>query len=221
MKILIVDDDINICNILSIALKHEGYTVTIEPDSIKAKDLIETTPFDLLILDIMMPNLDGFNLCKHARRFTDMPIIFITCLNDEQSLISALSMGGDDYIKKPFTLPEVMMRVKVHLRRLKINSGNQKKQIYKTGDITFYNYKNTVIFDKTKVHLSPLESDILTYFFENPNTAITYKDLYEKIWDEQYLRDKSTIMVRISNLRNKIPGLNITTLRGIGYKFIC
>lgn len=218
MNILIVDDDKNISDILSIALTNEGYNITVENNSIKAKDLIATTPFDLVILDIMMPEVDGYALCTHTRYFSDMPIIFITCLDDEQSLITALSLGGDDYIRKPFNLTEVVMRVKVHLRRVERSKINPKSNIYRTPALTFYHNRNTVVSSENdRIHLSPLESDILAYFFENIDTVISYKDLYETIWNEPYLRDKSTIMARISNLRNKLPILNINTVRGVGY----
>lgn len=220
MKILIVDDDINISNILSIALKNEGYDIEVCNNSIKSKDLIATSNYDLIILDIMMPNINGYDLCKHARYFTDAPIIFITCLDDEESLITALKLGGDDYIKKPFNLSEVIMRVKVHLRRTTKTKNLPKKQIYKTSNWTFYYGKNTVTYKNEKIHLSPLESDLLKYLFDNSNKVLTYKNIYENIWNESYLNDKSTIMARISNLRNKITNLDIETIRGIGYKLI-
>lgn len=220
MNLLIVDDDKYISNILSIALEEEGYEVSILNDSLEAKTIIETKYFDLIILDIMMPQIDGFDLCKHARCFTDAPILFITCLDDEQSLISALSLGGDDYIKKPFTLSEVIIRVKAHLRRMEKNRNIIKNQIHKTKNFIFNYGKNIIISDKNKIHLSPLESDLLNYFFEHKNTILTYKSIYESIWNEPYIRDKSTIMTRVSNLRNKVPSLEIDTVRGKGYIFV-
>ncbi|WP_206459147.1 response regulator transcription factor [Anaerovorax sp. IOR16] len=218
MKILIVDDDPNISNILDIALSEQGYEITTLNDSNLAKDIIATQEFDLLMLDIMMPNVSGFHLCKHARHFTDNPILFITCLDDENSLISALDYGGDDYIKKPFNLNEVIARVNAHLRRHEIHK-KMENQIYKTKFITFYASRNTVLYKDEKIYLSPLECDLLTYFFTHQNQIITFKELYEAIWHEPYIMDKSTIMTRVSAVRKKLPSLDITSVRGKGYQF--
>lgn len=218
MKILIVDDDPNISNILDIALSEQGYDTTVLNNSKLAKDVIAMKEFDLILLDIMMPQIDGFHLCKHARHFTDSPILFITCLDDENSLISALDYGGDDYIRKPFHLNEVIARVNAHLRRYESHK-NAESKIYTTESITFYASKNIVICKDEKVYLSPLECDLLTYFFTHKNVLVTYKELYESIWNEPYLMDKSTIMTRVSSIRKKLPTLEITSVRGKGYRF--
>lgn len=220
-KILIIDDDENITDILSIALVEEGYEIICFNDAAKAKDFIAVGDYDLILMDIMMPDVNGYDLCKHSRVFTDVPILFITCVDSEESLISALTLGGDDYIKKPFNLTELIMRVKVHLRRVEKNKKLVRSQIYKAKKFTFYLNKNLIITqDEENVHLSPLESDLLCYFFENQNSLVTYKSIYESIWNEKYLRDKSTIMTRVSNLRNKIPAIEIDTVRGKGYIFV-
>jgi len=217
MKILIVDDDKNISQILLIALREEGYEVKAVNTGIEARKIISLEKFDLIILDIMMPEVDGFSLCKYAREFTYAPIIFVSCLDDEQSLITALSLGGDDYVKKPFSISEVTMRVKTHLRRFQMNDMHKKNNIYKTEHFVYYPSKSLVVSDSENIHLSPLENDLLNFFFKNKNEILTYKRIYEAIWNEPYIKDKSTIMVRISSLRNKIPYLEINSVRGKGY----
>lgn len=217
MKLLIIDDDKNISAILKIALNNEGFHVDIQNDSSLAKKQIQNNDYDLVLLDIMMPEKNGFDLCKEIREFTTVPIVFITCLDDEDSLISALELGGDDYIKKPFNLSEVVMRVKVHLRRVEQTREmlTPKRVIFSSGILVYD--KSIVEVTNGTIHLSPLERDLLFFFLSNQNKTLTYKEIYESIWNEPYIHDKSTIMTRISNLRNKIPQLSLNTVRGKGY----
>jgi DNA-binding response OmpR family regulator len=217
MKILIVDDDKNISAILEIAFKNEGFDVDVQNNSLLAKNQITKTDYDLILLDIMMPEKNGFDLCKEIREFTTVPIVFITCLDDESSLISALELGGDDYIKKPFNLSEVVMRVKVHLRRVEQTREmlTPKRIVFSSGILVYD--KSVVEVTNGTIHLSPLERDLLSFFISNQNKTLTYKEIYENIWNEPYIHDKSTIMTRISNLRNKIPQLSLNTVRGKGY----
>lgn len=219
MRILIIDDDKNISNILDIALKDEGYDVTTLNDSRQAKEMIVNGKFDLMLLDIMMPHVNGFDICKHARYFTDMPILFITCLDNEQSLVTALELGGDDYIRKPFNLTEVVMRVKTHLRRVARNKVSSNP-IYEISGYIYYYGKKLVVNGDKRIHLSPIENDLLKLFLENEGKELTYKDIYEIIWNEPYVRNKATIMTRVSQLRNKLPYLDIESIRGKGYKYL-
>lgn len=230
MRILIVDDDVNISEILEIALSQEGYDIISVNDSIKAKKFITTMVFDMIIMDIMMPNMNGFDLCQYTREYSDAPIIFITCLDDEQSLVKALTLGGDDFIKKPFSLSEVIARVSVHARRIEknlrlMNSANTGAKIndveYIGEGYAFYPNKKLVLRAEERIHLSPLECDMLVYFLTRKGDVLSYKMIYEAIWKEPYIMDKSTIMVRVSNLRNKLPDLAIDTIRGKGYCLSC
>ena len=154
MKLLIIDDDVNISNILSVYLKDEGFDVDTLNDSTKAKMAIANGDYDLVLLDIMMPDIDGFDICKNARYFTDIPILFITCLDDEESLEKALEYGGDDYIQKPFNIKEVILRVKAHLRRAE-RLGSVENNIYETSGYTYHYGKKIVIHKDERIHLSP------------------------------------------------------------------
>lgn len=219
MKLLIIDDDSNISNILSVYLKDEGYEVDTLNDSKKAKKAIANGNYDLILLDIMMPDVDGFDVCKNARYFTDIPILFITCLDDEESLEKALEYGGDDYIRKPFNIKEVILRVKAHLRRME-RLGSVENNIYEIGSYTYHYGKKIVISGEERIHLSPMEGDLLKLFLDNPNTLLSYEVIYENIWHEPYMWDKGAIMTRVSYLRQKLPQLNIKSVRNKGYTFV-
>jgi DNA-binding response OmpR family regulator len=227
MKIVIVDDDKDICEILQIALQDEEYEVVAFQNSEEAMEYLDQNEYDMVIVDIMMPSVTGYELCYHIRGINDVPIIFITCLDDDESLTKALELGGDDYIRKPFRITEVIARVGAHLRRYKINSEKQSDSILCELGPYVYNAKDRIIeyqnaHDKENIiiRLSPLENDILCYFADHPNEILTYKILYEAIWKEEYLNDKGTIMVRVSSIRSKLPKLDIESVRGQGYRMI-
>jgi DNA-binding response OmpR family regulator len=214
MEILIVDDDKNIGDILSIILDHEGYKTMFIDKSEEAKEMLASKVFDLYILDIMMEKYDGYNICEAIRRQTDNPIIFISCLDDEKSLVKALELGGDDFIRKPFNSSEVVARVKSHLRRKRLTEN----EIFNIGQCTFFRDKNLVLEGETKIHLSPLESDIIFYLSKHIDRIVTYKEIYEHVWHEKYVMDKTAIATRISGIRKKIPSINISSVRGKGYR---
>ncbi|MFA9464642.1 MAG: response regulator transcription factor [Velocimicrobium sp.] len=227
MKIVIVDDDKDICEILQIALQDEGYQVVAFSSSEEAKAYLYQSEYDMVILDIMMPKLTGYEVCEHIRKVNDVPILFVTCLDDDESLTKALELGGDDYIRKPFRITEVIARVGAHLRRYKINSEKQSDSILCELGPYVYNAKDRIVEEQnghdkenTIIRLSPLENDILCYFADHPNEILTYKMLYEAIWKEEYLNDKGTIMVRVSSIRRKLPKLDIESVRGQGYRMI-
>lgn len=214
MDILIIDDDQNIGDILSIILNHEGYTTTFIDKSEEARHIIGSRRFDLYILDIMMDKYDGYDICQTIRMYSNKPIIFISCLDDEKSLVKALELGGDDFIRKPFNSSEVVARVKSHLRRQK----QTDQESFNIGPYRFFRDKNIIVDGELKIHLSPLESDIIAYLLKNIDRVVTYKELYEEVWHEKYMMDKTAIATRISGIRRKIPRLDIISIRGKGYK---
>lgn len=227
MNIIIVDDDKDIGEILKITLQNEGYLVVAFDNSEKAMPYLEENVYDMVILDVMMPTVNGYDLCEYIRKFNDVPILFITCLDDDESLAKALALGGDDFIRKPFSTTEVLARVGAHLRRYKLQSKIQNDlENIKIGPYVYNSNERTVeeIFEnnseKVMIRLSPLENDLLRYFIERPNQILTYGMLYEAIWKEIYNNDKGTIMVRVSSIRNKLPKLDIESVRGQGYRLI-
>lgn len=227
MNIIIVDDDKDIGEILKITLQNEGYHVVAFDNSEKAMSYLEENAYDMVILDVMMPVLSGYDLCEQIRKFNDVPILFITCLDDDESLAKALALGGDDFIRKPFSITEVLARVGAHLRRYKLQSKKQNDlESNKIGPYS-YNSKERIVEEINTnegesdiIRLSPLENDLLRYFVEHPNQILTYGMLYEAIWKETYNNDKGTIMVRVSSIRNKLPKLDVESVRGQGYRLI-
>jgi Response regulators consisting of a CheY-like receiver domain and a winged-helix DNA-binding domain len=227
MNIIIVDDDKDIGEILKITLQNEGYHVVAFDNSEKAMSYLKENVYDMVILDVMMPTLNGYDLCEYIRKFNDVPILFITCLDDDESLAKALALGGDDFIRKPFSITEVLARVGAHLRRYKLQSKMQNDlESDKIGPY-IYNSKERIVeeintnqVERDIIRLSPLENDLLRYFVEHPNQILTYGMLYEAIWKETYNNDKGTIMVRVSSIRNKLPKLDIESVRGQGYRMI-
>lgn len=227
MKTVVVDDDKDIGEILEIALQNEGYEVIVFRNSEEAMAYLYENTYDMVIVDIMMPGLTGYDLCQQIRKINDVPIIFITCLDDAESLAKALELGGDDYIRKPFTITEVLARVGAHLRRYKINSERQSDaMVYKLGPYVYnakdriVEYTNSEEKEKIIIRLSPLENDIIRYFADHLNEKLTYEMLYEEIWKEAYNNNKATIMVRVSSIRSKLPKLDIESIRGQGYRMI-
>lgn len=227
MNIVIVDDDKDIGEILEITLKKEGYDVIAFNNSEKAMSYISENNYDMVIVDIMMPKFTGYDLCENIRRISDVPILFITCLDDDESLAKALELGGDDYIRKPFSITEILARVGAHFRRYKLHSKMQNDSQNYRIDPYVYNAKERIVeyansshSDNVMTRLSPLENDLLRYFAEHPNEILTYGMLYEAIWKEPYNNDKGTIMVRVSSIRSKLPKLDIESIRGQGYRMI-
>jgi DNA-binding response OmpR family regulator len=229
MRIVIVDDDRDIGEILEIALRDKGYETLVFNNSETAMSYLTQNAYDMVLLDIMMPSLTGYDLCQHIRKINDVPILFITCLDDDESLTRALAMGGDDYIRKPFSISEVMARVGAHLRRYVVNAEKQGNAYEcKLGPYVFnanervVTYQDPMTNEALIIRLSPLESDLLRCFADHPNEVLTYKALYEAIWKEMYYNEKGTIMVRVSSLRNKLPSIDIESVRGRGYRMaIC
>ena len=227
MNIVIVDDDKDIGEILEITLQKEGYDVITFNNSDTAMSYLSENYYEMVIADIMMPKFTGYDLCKHIRKISDVPIIFITCLDDDESLAKALELGGDDYIRKPFSVTEIMARVSAHLRRYKLYSKKQNDlTTYRIGPYVYNAKERTVEYannhygQNVMIHLSPLENDLLYYFARHPNEILTYGMLYEAIWKEAYNNDKGTIMVRVSSIRSKLPNLDIESIRGQGYRMI-
>ncbi|MBS7528304.1 response regulator transcription factor [Fusibacter paucivorans] len=225
MRIIIVDDDQDIGEILKIALQDKGYETVVFNSSELAMAYLSQNAYDMVLLDIMMPSLNGYDLCNHIRKINDVPILFITCLDDDESLTKALALGGDDYIRKPFSISEVMARVGAHLRRYVVNVEKQSNTFECTLGPYVFNANERVVKyqmpftnEETLIRLSPLESDLLRCFADHPNEVLTYQELYEAIWKEMYHNEKGTIMVRVSSLRSKLPNIDIESVRGQGYR---
>ncbi len=217
-KILVVDDAPDLREVLSLYLKNAGYEVFEAEDGVAALDILEEVEPDLMILDIMMPRMDGYELIRHLGEKRTFPIIFLSAKTEVQDRIKGLHMGADDYISKPFDPGEVLARVMVVLRRVQ---PKQEKNVKMHGIL--WDRENRQIFlHGEPLNLRAMEYKLVTLFMKRPGKVYTKQEIYEFLWEEPYYNDDNTIMVHISNLRDKIEEnpkspKKIVTIRGIGY----
>ncbi len=226
-KVLLVDDEPEICELINLYLSREGFEVSTAKNSQEALKLAREKEPDLIILDILLPGIDGIEICMELRKITEVPIIFLSCKGESEDKIMGLTVGGDDYITKPFSPGEMVARVKAHLRRSRLMQEKDKEQ---TSRLVFPNLvidllSHEVLLGGKKIDLSSMEFKILAVLAQNPNKVFSAEELYEKAWGSNSMGDFRTLMVHISNLRKKIePDPSqpryITTIRGVGYKFM-
>lgn len=226
-KILIVDDDPNIREVLSVLLGSEGYTVEQAEDGSIALEKLSADPsVDLVILDIMMPGLSGVEVCQKIRETSKVPVLFLTAKSQDQDKVEAYTGGGDDYLVKPFSQTELLMKVKSQLRRYTEYQGKAVPKAAPTigGLVSIDAKTRAAIKGDKKIPLTDKEYDILQYFMEHRGEIVENKSLYEGVWGEKYLPSAgNTIMVHVLNLRKKLeedannPKL-IKTVWGKGYK---
>ena len=224
-KILIVDDEKEMCLLVKSFLDNEQFQTYTAYDATSALDILETLEPDLILLDIMLPDISGVNLCLQIRNKVAAPILFMSCKSEEIDKIIALSVGGDDYITKPFNSGELIARIKAHLRRERRakQTGANRMSIYECMGLEVDEAARTVSLDGDTVSLTAKEFDILLTMMRNPKRVFSMDQLFELVWKEESLAgDSRTIMVYISNIRKKIESENkkfIHNIRGVGYKF--
>ncbi|GAA0744925.1 response regulator transcription factor [Clostridium oceanicum] len=226
-KILVVDDEKEIRDLIEIYLKNEGYKILKASDGREALDIVKKDHIDLIILDVMMPNMDGIEACMKIREEESMPIIMLSAKSEDMDKIIGLTTGADDYITKPFNPLELLARVKSQLRRyLKLNNNPQNesnKDIIRIDDIVINIATHEVkVLDKI-VKLTPREFDILELLARNRGVVFNIEKIYELVWKEEFLDSNNTVMVHIRKLREKIEEdprnpRYIKTVWGVGYK---
>lgn len=223
-KILVVDDDKNIRSLIEVYLKNDDYEVFNACNGQEALDSIEDNEPDLVILDIMMPILDGIATCMKIREKYTMPIIFLSAKGEEIDKIQGLTVGADDYITKPFGSMEFLARVKAQLRRYKkFNDMPTSKNIIQIEDLIINTDTHEVTVRGSKIKLTPKEFDILECLARNKGVVFTLEKLYETVWKESFAVADTSIAVHITNLRQKIEMDSkhpqyIKTVWGVGYK---
>ena len=225
-KILIVDDEVMMCKLIKSFLDQENYTTYMAHDAATALKIMEEITPDLIILDVMLPDISGVDLCLELRRRTQCHILFLSCKSEEIDKIIALSSGGDDYITKPFQSGELIARVKAHLRRNRmLQQPAEKKAVYSYEGLVLDVDVHQVLVDGREVNLTPKEFSILTILISQPKRVFGMEQLFEMVWKTDSLDgDARTIMVYISNIRKKIESDEreikyIINVRGAGYKF--
>lgn len=220
-KILVIEDDSDLGFIMKIKLKSKGYDVVLAANLKEIKDCLSASQYDLVILDMMLPDTDGINVCKQIRETSQCPILFVSCIVDRERILEAFSVGGDDYIVKPVDFEMLDARIKANLRRVghtPVKSGITEFDSF----IIDFDKHEVYLKDDTKVEigLSPIEFKILEHFVKHFDELILYEDLYKEIWKMTDQGDVRTVMVHVSNLRKKLDPHNrdiIHTVRGAGY----
>lgn len=227
--ILIVDDEEGLIDMLSVMLKKEGITaIDFAITGKQALEKLNNFDYSLIVLDIMLPDIDGFQICQEIRRISDVPILFISARTSDIDKLTGLNIGGDDYITKPFNPLEVVARIKIHLRRhnLQLRSQNKMLDQYDYGYLSLSKKTGELFVNGKKIICPAKEFELLSFFCANPNQIFSAEQLYEQIWQQSTgLNDRNTVMVHILRLRKKIeedikkPKI-IVNMRNIGYKFI-
>lgn len=226
MNILVVDDEKEIADLIEICLENANYNVYKYYSSKDVLNDLETLNIDLAILDVMMPDMDGFSLCGKIRELYNFPIIFVTAKVEDMDKVNGLTIGADDYVTKPFQPLELMARVKAQLRRYKnYNQGDNKdSNIIDFRNIVINNDTHEFYFNDKKIELTPTEFEILWYLCLNRGNVVKTEDLFMYVWKEKYYEnDNNTIMVHIRHLREKMNDAGkhpkyIITVWGVGYK---
>jgi DNA-binding response OmpR family regulator len=221
-RILIVDDEPRYLRLLEANLKTEGYTVVSAADGLQAVDTFSAQPVDLILLDIMMPRLDGFGTCQRIREFSNVPIIMLTAKGEEQDRVKGLDLGADDYLVKPFSATELLARVRAVLRRAQL-PGEQGQQRFFTHENLKIDFARAEVWrDDQPVSLSATEYRLLLQFAHNIGKILTSEDLLTSVWGPEYKSDKEILWVSIARLRQKLEAdahspRHIVTRSGLGY----
>ncbi|MFR1767491.1 MAG: VanR-ABDEGLN family response regulator transcription factor [Lachnospira sp.] len=225
MSIIIVDDEKEIADLVDVVLKNEGYETLKFYDSIGAYEEIQNNSnIDLAVIDVMMPGMDGFELCVKIRESYTYPIIMLTARVEDVDKITGLSIGADDYVTKPFNPLELLARIKAQLRRYKkYGAKNTDTQIFESKGLVINKQEHTVSLFDENVNLTPTEFDILWLLCENAGNVVSTESIFEAVWKEDYLDSNNTVMVHIRRIREKLkePPRNpkiIKTVWGVGYK---
>ena len=221
-KILVVDDDQNICELLRLYIEKEGFEVRIANDGRKALEIFEEQNPDLIMLDIMLPELDGWQVCREIRKKSQCPIIMLTAKGEVFDKVLGLELGADDYVVKPFETEEGVARIKAVLRRYGSNAEEQVKEVrYDKLSINLTNYELKV--DGVAIDTPPKEMELIYHLASNPNRVFTRDQLLDEVWGFDYYGDSRTVDVHVKRLREKLEGVSdkwaLKTVWGVGYKF--
>lgn len=222
-RILVVDDDRNICELIRLYLEKEGFTVSLAHDGQAALTVFKESTPSLVLLDIMLPKMDGFQVCREIRRISNIPIIMLTAKGETFDKVLGLELGADDYMVKPFENKELVARIKAALRRYDPKDDAEKEIVYPNLSINLSNYE--LIINGDIIDIPPKELELLYFLATNPNKVFTREQLLEMVWGFDYYGDSRTVDVHVKRLREKLElaGENqpwqLKTVWGVGYKF--
>lgn len=220
-KILIVDDEENIREVLKEYAEFEGHEVDEAGDGMKAIEMAKNKDYDIIIIDVMLPRLDGYSACKEIRKFKQTPMLMLSARGEEYDKLHGFDVGIDDYVVKPFSPKEVMARVNAIVKRNSNAGAASAAEIEKFEGLEINFTSRDVYIDGKKANLTPKEYDLLFYLVRNKNIALTRNKLLEEVWGYDFFGDDRTIDTHIKMLRNNLGKYRkfIVTLRGLGYKF--
>lgn len=220
-KILVVDDEFRIRQIIRKYAEFEGYEVDEATDGMEAIRICRQKEFDIIIMDVMMPELDGFSACREIRKFRDTPIIMLSARGEEYDKIHGFELGSDDYVVKPFSPKELMLRVGAVIKRSGKSDDAQKNDVftYKGLEVNFS--ARTVTIDGKRAEMTPKEYDLFFYMVRNKGLALTRESLISEVWGYDFFGDERTLDTHIKLLRKSLGEYSncIVTLRGVGYRF--
>ncbi len=222
-KVLVVDDDVNIVKLIKLYLEKEDYTVCTAHSGKAALDVFRSENPSIVILDIMMPEMDGNQVCREIRKFSEVPIIMLTAKGETFDKVLSLELGADDYMVKPFEPKELVARIKAILRRSdnKAEKDNDKCVTFDKLEVNLSNYDLKI--DGKILEIPPKELELLYFLTSNPNRVFTREQLLEEVWGFDYFGDSRTVDVHIKRLREKLEGIEanwqLKTVWGVGYKF--
>lgn len=222
-RVLVVDDDKNICEIIRLYLEKEGFEVVIAGDGQTAVDLFKQKTPSVVVLDVMLPKMDGFQVCREIRRVSNIPIIMLTAKGETFDKVLGLELGADDYMVKPFENKELVARIKAILRRYDPKDTGDKEVVYPNIIINLTNYELKI--NGNTVDIPPKELELLYFLATNPNKVFTREQLLETVWGFDYFGDSRTVDVHVKRLREKLElagnsvNWQLKTVWGVGYKF--
>ena len=222
-KLLIVDDDYNICDMLKLYFENEGYKVKTANDGVDGIQKFKMFDPDLVLLDIMMPKKDGWQVCREIREFSAKPVIMITAKGEVFDKVLGLELGADDFIVKPFDLKELSARIKAVLRRYNAHTKTEDDEVVKFENIEISLQKYELKLFGKAIDIPPKELELLYFLASNCNRVFTRDQLLDKVWGFDYLGDSRTVDVHVKRLREKLEGVSdkwtLKTVWGVGYKF--
>ena len=221
-KVLIVDDDVNIAELIRLCLEKEGYMTIVANDGMKAIEKFKSEAPNLVLLDVMMPKVDGWQVCREIRRVSNIPIIMLTAKGDTFDKVLGLELGADDYMVKPFESKELIARIKAVMRRYETKGQDITQEVvYPNLIINLSNYELKI--EGETVDVPPKELELLYFLCSNPNRVFTREQLLEEVWGFDYFGDSRTVDVHVKRLREKLEGheknWQLKTVWGVGYKF--
>ncbi len=218
MNLLVVDDEVLIRDVVKTYSEKEGFNVFEAENGIEALDIMANENIDIIVLDIMMPKMDGLSFLEKVRKVKNIPVIILSARNDEYDKLKGFDLQADDYLTKPFSPKELMARIKAILKR----SGKDLSELYEYKDFRIDYKAHAVFIDNKEIKLTLKEYELLCFFVSNPNIVLTRNQLLNKIWGYDFYGDDRTIDTHVKMLRNSLGKYRdlIITVRGVGYKFV-